>query len=159
VEKRVHGGVDATLLGANVDDQPAEEPEPSSFGRSQVRTRKRVEPKARPSVVSRSPPRTRARSRLNPIDPPKTTPAAPRAISRAKEAAAASATTSLEHITDSQVVDEFKAHSDDEGDMYEVDADLQISIESRGVLQLTPAPSDKAALATLGNSSANTRGR
>jgi hypothetical protein len=159
VEKRVDGGVDATLLGANVDDQPAEEPEPSSFGGSQVRTRKRVAPKARPLVVSSSPRQTRARSRLNPVDSPQTTPAAPRAITRAKEAAvaAASATTSLEHITESQVVDEFKAHSDDEGDMHEVEADLQINTESRGVSQITPASSDKAALAALGNSSANAR--
>jgi hypothetical protein len=140
VEKRVHVGVDATLLGTNNDDQPAQEPEPSSFGGSEVRTRKRVAPKARPSVASRSPPQTRARSRLNPADPPKTAPSAPRATSRAKDAAAAaaSATTSLDHNTESQVVDEFKAHSDDEGDMHEVEADLQIGTESRGVSQITP---------------------
>ncbi|KAI0255188.1 hypothetical protein BJV78DRAFT_1329928 [Lactifluus subvellereus] len=157
VEKPVPGGVDATLLGANVDDQLAEKPNASSFSgaeadspvvpeqldnpavalgptESDVSTRKRVMSKARPLVVSLSPRLTRSSSRLHAVDPLKADPAASRANPRANEAtlAATPAATPLKPITESQVIDEFKAYSDDESDIHEVEAELQVSPKSRG---------------------------
>ncbi|KAH9958519.1 hypothetical protein BGW80DRAFT_1374592 [Lactifluus volemus] len=108
VEEQVPGDFDATIPDANVDDEPAEEPGASPSRGTKVRTKRRARPKAR-QPWSPFPPR----SPLQPIDSPETGPAAPRSIS-----------------------DEFKAHSDDEGDMHEVEADLQMGAVSRGSLDL-----------------------
>jgi hypothetical protein len=135
------GDFDATLSDANVDDQPAEEPGASPSRGTKVGTKRRARPKARQPVVSaspRSPRRARARSPLQPIDSPETAPGAPRSISGEREAPVAPAIAALESVTESQVVDEFKANSDDEGDMHEVETDLQIGAVSRGCSRTIP---------------------
>ncbi len=82
-----------------------------------------------------SPRRTRAHSRSLSIQP-KSVPAASRTTSRAKAKATAAnaATAALKTMPESQVFDEFVAHSDvdDEGEMHEVEANLQITAHSRG---------------------------
>jgi hypothetical protein len=138
VEEQAPGDFDATLPGAIVDDQPAEVSSPRG---TKVRTKRRARPKARQPVASlspRSPRRARARLPLQPIGSPETAPAAPRSISGEREASVASAAAIFEPVTKSRVVDEFKAHSDDEGDMHEVEADLQIGAVSPGCSHITP---------------------
>lgn len=149
MEKPIPGSVDATLPGANADDQLAEHPvvleqlDNPAIAResteSEVSTRKRAIPKARP-LVSLSPYQTRARSRLHAVDLLEDAPAASRAVPRVKEVvlAATPASTPLEPITESQLIDEFKAQSDDEGDIHEVEDELQVSPESRGASRNTP---------------------
>jgi hypothetical protein len=64
-------------------------------------------------------------------------PAASRTTSRAKaKAKATAATAAPKPVPESQVFDEFVAHSDndDEGEMHEVEANLQITAHSRGSL-------------------------
>jgi hypothetical protein len=139
-EPSVPDDIDATLRGdAGVDDDKlAEEPEPVETA---VRKggAKRTRPRARQVAPPPSPRRTRARSRSRSVDVPENVPAAPRS-SRAKAkalaattAAAAAAPAALQPVSESQVFDEFVAHSDDdEVEMHEVEDDLQVSARSRG---------------------------
>jgi hypothetical protein len=153
LEEPVLDDLDATLRGAEVGDKLAEGPDPSPVGPEQPNSsatavaatqpetvrRGRGAPRARPVVRPVSPRRTRARSRsANPPDP---MPAASQTITRAraKASAAAAAATVPEPIPESQVFDEFVAHSDsdEEGEMHEVEANLQVSLVSRGASLVT----------------------
>lgn len=125
--------LEATLRGdPEADDvKLVEEPEPNTppFVETRKRNKSRSRVKARQVVPQLSPRRTRARSRSLSVQP-EALPAASRIASRAKaKAAAASA---LKPVPASPIIDEFVAHSDDEGEMHEVEADLQVSVWSGG---------------------------
>ncbi|KAH9978457.1 hypothetical protein BJV74DRAFT_953382 [Russula compacta] len=83
-----------------------------------------MRPKARLVVLPRSPRRTRALLRSGSVNPLKVAPAAApsrtitRAWAKAKAAAEAATATTLVPVRESQVIDEFVAHSDDEHDMH-----------------------------------------
>lgn len=145
--------LDATLRGTEVGDKLAEGPDPSPVGLEQPNSsataveasqpetsrKNRGKPRARPVARPVSPRQTRARSRsANPHD---SMPAAPENIIRAKAkaSAAAAAATVPETIPESQVFDEFVAHSDsdEEREMHEVEANLQDSVVSRGASLVT----------------------
>ena len=138
-EPSVPDDIDATLRDdAGVDDDKlAEEPE---LMETAVRkgNAKRTRRRARQVAPPLSPRRTRARSRSRSVDVPEDVPAAPR-TTRAKAKALAATTTAaappaaLQPVPESQVFDEFVAHSDDdEVEMHEVEDDLQVSARSRG---------------------------
>lgn len=140
-EPRIPDDLDATLRGDTAldYDKPAEEPVPSpppsneaEIGRGKE---KQSEVRARRMASPLSPRRTRARSRLLSIQP-EAVPAASRTTSRAKvkATAATAATAAPNPVPESQDFDEFVAHSDndDEGEMHEVEANLQITAHSRG---------------------------
>ena len=135
-EPRNPDDIDVTIRGSTERDydKPAEEfvpgPPPSNeseIGKGKVRARRAVPPLA--------PRRTRARSRSLLIQP-EAVPAVSRTTSRVKEKAgvAIAATAAMEPVPESQGFDEFVAYSDDgdEGEMHEVEADLQITAHSRG---------------------------
>ena len=86
-------------------------------------------------VPQLSPRRTRARSRSLSVQPG-SVPAALRTISsaKAKPTFATAAIAILNPVPESQVFDEFVTHSDDddEGEMHEVEAKLQLAANSRG---------------------------
>jgi hypothetical protein len=140
-EPRIPDDLDATLRGdTELDyDKTAEEPVagPPPSNEAEIRNgkEKRAKVRARRVVPPLSPPRTRARLRSLSIQP-EAVPAASRTTSRAKAkaTAATTATAALKPVPDSQVFDEFVAHSDDddEGEMHEVEAKLQITVHSRG---------------------------
>jgi hypothetical protein len=117
-------------------DKPAEEPVPHPLPSNEAEIRKgkekRPKVRARRAVPPLSPRRTRARSRSLSIQR-EAVPAASRTTSRSK-AKATAATAMPKPVPESQVFDEFVAHSDDddEGEMHEVEADLQITAHSRG---------------------------
>lgn len=129
---------DATLQGGTEFgyDKPAEEPVPGPPPSNEAEIgngkKKRSKVRARQAVPLLSPRRTRARSRPLSVQP-EAVPAALRPISRAK-AKAAVTTAVLKPVPESQLFDEFVAHShdDDEGEMHEVEANLQITAQSRG---------------------------
>ena len=129
--------LEATLRGdPEVDDvKLVEEPEPNTppFVETRKRNKSRSRVKARQVVPQLSPRRTRARSRSLSVQP-EALPAASRIASRAKAkaAAATAATSALKPVPASPIIDEFVAHSDDEGEMHEVEADLQVSVWSGG---------------------------
>jgi len=138
-EPRIPDDLDATLRGdTELDyDKPAEEPVPSPPPSNEAEIgkgkEKRSEVRARRVVPPLSPRRTRTRSRLLSIQP-EAVPAASRTTSRAKaKAKATAATAAPKPVPESQVFDEFVAHSDndDEGEMHEVEANLQITAHSR----------------------------
>ena len=118
-------------------DKPAEEPvpdpPPSNEAEIQKGKEKRSKVRARRAVPPLSPRRTRARSRSLSIQR-EAVPAASRTTSRPKAKAAIAATAAPKPVPETQVFDEFVAHSDDddEGEMHEVEADLQITAYSRG---------------------------
>ncbi|KAI9452672.1 hypothetical protein F5148DRAFT_1330937 [Russula earlei] len=93
------------------------------------RKRKRMDVRAQPLVPSLSPRRTRARSRSRLVKPQEVVPTASRNTTPESPAAAVKA---LKHVPESQVIDEFVAYSNDESEMHEVEANLQLSIKSRG---------------------------
>lgn len=137
-EPSVPDDIDATLRGdAGVDDKLAEEPEPVETAVRKGNA-KRTRPRARQVAPPPSPRRTRARSRSRSVDVPEDVPAAPRTTrAKAKALAAttapAAAPAALQPVPESQVFDEFVAHSDDdEVEMHEVEDDLQVSARSRG---------------------------
>ena len=128
--------LDATLRGdAEVDnDKLAEEPEPSPLPTVEAAIKK-GRPRARRVAPSLSPRRTRARSRSLSVDQPDVPVASRTTRSKSKTlaAVAAAAPAALEPVSESQVSDEFVAHSDDdEVEMYEVEDNLKISVQSRG---------------------------
>lgn len=120
-------------------DKPAEEPVPGPPPSNEAEIRKGKE--KRPKVRARraAPPlslsRTRAHSRSLSVQR-EAVPTASRTTPRtkAKATAATAATTAPKLVPESQVFDEFVAHSDDndEGEMHEVEANLQITAHSRG---------------------------
>jgi hypothetical protein len=120
-------------------DKPAEEPVPNPPPSNEVEIRKgketRSKVRARPAAPSLSLRRTRAHSRSLSVRRD-AVPAASRTTTRtkAKATAATVATTAPKLVPESQVFDEFVAHSDDndEGEMHEVEANLQINAHSRG---------------------------
>jgi hypothetical protein len=137
-EPRIPDDLDATLQGdTELDyDNPAEEPihGPPSSDQAEIGKGKneRSKLRARRVVPPLSPHRTRTRSRSLSIQR-EAVPAALRTTSRTK-AKATVATAALKPVPESQVFDEFVAHSDndDEGEMHEVEANLQITAHSRG---------------------------
>lgn len=154
MEEPVPDDLDATLRGTEVDDKVAGEPgpsprspeQPSSPGavpevmQSEGRRRKRGSTKALPIVRSISPRRTRAGSNLRSINLHDAAPAVSRTTSREKAKTKTSVTVAAtvpQPDPESQVVDEFIAYSDDEGDMHEVEADLQPGAVSPGALRVT----------------------
>jgi hypothetical protein len=148
LEEPVLDDIDATLRGTEVGDNLVEEPEPSPIAPEQPNSsataveatqpetgrRQRGRPKLSRVVHPVSPRRTRTRS--NPHD---STPAASQAITRAMARASVTTATVPEPIPESQVFDEFVANSDldDEGEMHEVEANLHVSVGSRGVSLVT----------------------
>ena len=131
----VPNDLDATLRGdIELDyDRPAEEvvpgPPPSNvadIGKGEVRARQAV-----PSLTRRQ---TRARPR-SPSIQPEAAPAISRTTSRAKAkvTAVTAATAPSKLIPESQVFEEFVPDlDDDEGEMHEVEANLQIASHSQG---------------------------
>jgi len=137
-EPRIPDDLDATLRGdAELDyDKPAEEPvpglPPSNEAEIGKGKKKRSKITARRVVPPPSLRLTRARSRSLSIQP-EAVPATSRTTLRPK-AKATAATAALKPVPESQVFDEFVAHSDDddEGEMHEVEANLQVTAHSRG---------------------------
>ncbi len=140
-EPRISDDLDAILRGdTEFDyDKPAEEPlpgpPPSNEAEIGKGKGKRSKVSARPVVPPLSPRRTRTGLRSQPIQP-KAVPAALRTTSKAKTKATATnvAAAVLKPVLESQVFDEFVANSDDgdEGEMREVETNLQITAHSRG---------------------------
>lgn len=133
-ELSIPDDLDATLRGdAEVDDDKlAEEPEPSPLPTVEAAVKK-GRPSARRVAPSLSPRRTRARSRSLSVDQPDDVLVASRTTRSKSKALAAAAAAALEPVSESQVSDEFVAHSDDdEFEMYEVEDNLKISVQSRG---------------------------
>ena len=145
-EPRIPDDLDATLRGdTELDyDKPAEEPLPGPPPSNEAEIRngkeKRLKVRARRVAPPLSPRRTRARMRSLSIQP-EVDPAASRTNSRAKAkaTAATAATEAPKRVPDSQVFDEFVPHSDDdeEGEMHEVEAKLQITAHSQGSSRAT----------------------
>ena len=137
-DPRIPDDLDGGLRGdTELDhDKPAEERLPGlpPYNEAEIGKGKKKGSKtsARRMVAPLSPRRTRARSRSLSIQPDPV-PAASRTTSRAK-AKATAATAAPKHVPESQVFDEFVSHSHDvdEGEMYEVEANLRISAHSRG---------------------------
>jgi hypothetical protein len=140
-EPRIPDDLDGALQGdAELDyDKPIEEPVPApppsneaEIGNGQ---KKRSKVRARRAVPPLSLRQTRARSRSLSIQPD-AVPVASRTTSRAKTKATVSTADAavLKPVPESQVFDEFVAHSneDDEGEMHEVEANLRITAHSRG---------------------------
>jgi hypothetical protein len=139
VDVPVPDDLDATLRGTEVDDKlaEAEEPGPSPFDPEQLtyptvspetaqpetRRGKRGMPRAQPTASPLSPRRTRARAHLQTANLYGAGGAASQILPSAK--------------TKASVLDEFVAHSDDDSDMHEVEANLQVSTASRGTLRIT----------------------
>ena len=148
LEEPVFDDLDATLRGTQADDKLAEEPDPSPVDPEQPNfppvasemrqpetgRGKRGKPRSRPIVRPLSPRRTRARSRLRSVNPHDAASAALQTNLRAKSKPKVSATAAAapKPVLKSQVSDEFIAYSDDE-----VEANLQVSVESRGALRVT----------------------
>jgi hypothetical protein len=138
-DPRIPDDLDATLQGdTGLDyDKPVEEPVPGPSLSNETEIgngKKRSKVRARRAVPSLSLRQTRARSRSLSIQH-EAVPVASRTTSRAKTKA--TVTTAdvavLKPVLESQVVDEFVAHSnDDEGEMHEVEANLRITAHSRG---------------------------
>ena len=118
-----------------VPEQPSSSLTAVEVTQPETGRKKRGKLRARPVTRPVSPRRTRAHSRsANPHD----TLAASQTITRAKAKAAAAAATVPEPTPDSQVFDEFVAHSEsDEGEMHEVEANLQVSVVSGGASLVT----------------------
>jgi hypothetical protein len=146
-DPRIPDDLDATLQGdAGLDyDKPVEEPVPgpSPSNETEIGNGKKKQSKvrARRAVPPLSLRQTRARSRSLSIQP-EAVPVASRTTSRAKTKT--TVTTAdvavLKPVLESQVVDEFVAHSnDDEGEMHEVEANLRITAHSRGSCLSHPA--------------------
>ena len=142
-EPRIPDGIDATLRGDTELDynKPAEEPVPGPppYNEAEIgKDTKKSKVRARRVVPPLSPRRTRALSRSL-LNQPEAVPAAsrttPRAKAKATAAAATAATAALNTVPESKNFDEFVAHSDDDdddGEMHEVEANLQITAHSRG---------------------------
>jgi len=154
VEEPVPDDLDATLRGTEVDDKVAGKPglsprsleQPSSPGvvpevmQSESRRRKRGSTKALPMVRSISPYRTRAGSNFRSINLHDAAPAVSRTTPREKAKTKASVTVAAmvpQPVPKSRVLDEFIAYSDDEGDMHEVEANLQVGAVSPGASRVT----------------------
>jgi len=155
VEEPVPDDLDATLRRTEIDDKVAEEPGPSPSSPEQPNSpgavpeamqpesgrRKRGRPEARPIVRPLSPRRTRADSKVLSVNPHKAAPAVSQTTPREKAKSKTSATVAAtvpQPIHESQVSDEFEAYSDsdDEGEMHEVEANLQGAV-SPGTSQVT----------------------
>jgi hypothetical protein len=154
VEEPVPDDLDATLRGTEIDDKVAEGLGPSAGSPEQPNSpgavpgamqpetgRKRGRTKAQPIVRSISPRRTRAGSKLRPVNahdatPPPVPQTTPRGKAKTKKSATVAATLP-QPILGSQLPDEFVAYSDNEGDMHEVEANLQVSAVSPGALRVT----------------------
>lgn len=140
-EPRIPDDLDATLRGdAELDyDKPAEEPVPGPPPSNEAEIRKGKKKRSKVTARRVVPPPslrlTRARSRSISIQP-EAVPATSRTTLRpkAKATAATASTAALKPVPESQVFDEFVAHSDDddEGEMHEVEANLQVTAHSRG---------------------------
>ncbi|KAH9978448.1 hypothetical protein BJV74DRAFT_859231 [Russula compacta] len=135
LEESIPDDIDATLRGTEPNSVAAA----SKAREVEIARKKRTMSKAQPVASPRSPRRTRARLRSGSVNPPEVAPAAAplRTITRAKAKAAAAAdaatATMLQPVRESQVIDdEFVAYSDnDEHDMHEVEANLQVKAKSR----------------------------
>lgn len=140
-EPRIPDDLDTSLQGdAELGyDKPAEEAVPGPLPANDAEIgngkRKRLKVRAPQAVPPLSPRRTRARSRSGSIQP-EAVPTASNTTSRAKSKATLTTvdTAVLKPVPESQLFDEFVAHSndDDEGDMHEVEANLEILSHSRG---------------------------
>jgi hypothetical protein len=140
-EPRIPDDLDATLQGdTELDyDKPVEEPVPGPPVSNEAEIgngkKRRSKVRARQVVPPLSLRQTRARSRSLSIQP-EVVPVASRTTSRAKTKATVTTANAavLKPVPESQVFDEFVAHSndDDEGEMHEVEANLQITAHSRG---------------------------
>jgi hypothetical protein len=149
VEEPVSDGR-ATRRRIEIDDKVPEEPGPSPGGPEQPnspgavppesRRRKRGRLEAQPIVRPLSPRQTRASSKVRSVNPHDAAPAVSQTTPRGKTKSKTSATvvaTVPQPIPESQLSDEFVAHSDDEGDMHEVEANLQVSAISSGMSRVT----------------------